>query len=42
MGEQGPIFGMPGVEVNLLYTAALLSLLLSGPGALAVGRRRAS
>lgn len=42
MGEQGPIFGMPGVEVNLLYIAALLSLLLSGPGALSVGRRRES
>jgi putative oxidoreductase len=40
MGEQGPVFGMPGVEVNLLYIAALLSLLLSGPGALRVGRRR--
>lgn len=42
MGEQGPIFGMPGVEVNLLYIAALLALLLSGPGALALGRRRDS
>jgi putative oxidoreductase len=42
MGEQGPIFGMPGVEVNLLYVAALLTLLLSGPGALSVGRRRDS
>jgi len=42
MGDQGPIFGMPGVEVNLLYIAALLALLLSGPGALSVGRRRES
>jgi putative oxidoreductase len=42
MGEQGPVFGMPGVEVNLLYIAALVSLLLSGPGALSVGGRRES
>lgn len=37
--EQGPIFGMPGYEVNLLYVAALLALILGGPGALALENR---
>ncbi len=36
---QGPQFGMPGVEVNLLYIAGLLSLLLGGPGPLSVDER---
>lgn len=42
----GPQLGMPGAQVDLFYVAALVSLLLSGPGPLsvteAVGRRRAS
>ena len=29
----GPVFGMPGFEVNLLYIAALTALLLGGAGA---------
>ncbi len=37
--ETGPVFGMPGYEVNLLYIAALGSLLLSGPGAWSLGGR---
>jgi putative oxidoreductase len=32
----GPIFGPPGYEINLLYVAALLALILAGPGALSV------
>jgi len=40
MTEQGPVFGVPGVEVNLLYIAALAALLLAGPGPLAVGGDR--
>jgi putative oxidoreductase len=32
----GPIFGPPGYEINLLYIAVLLALLLAGPGALSV------
>lgn len=40
MTQQGPEFGMPGAEVNLLYIAGLLSLILSGAGALAVDRMR--
>jgi putative oxidoreductase len=28
----GPVYGLPGYEVNLLYIAGLLSLLLSGAG----------
>jgi putative oxidoreductase len=35
-----PAFGMPGYEVNLLYIAGLLALMLGGAGACAVGRRR--
>jgi putative oxidoreductase len=32
----GPQFGPPGYEVNLLYLAALATLVLGGPGPLAV------
>ena len=32
--EDGPKFGPPGYEVNLLYIAGLFSLILSGAGAL--------
>ena len=28
----GPLFGPPGYEVNLLYVAGLLALILQGPG----------
>jgi putative oxidoreductase len=28
----GPLFGPPGYEINLLYIAGLLSLMLTGPG----------
>lgn len=46
MTENGPQFGMPGYEVNLLYLAGLLTLLVGGPGAYSVdawigSRRRA-
>ena len=34
----GPQFGPPGYEVNLLYLAALATLVLEGPGPLAVDR----
>jgi len=34
----GPQFGAPGIEVNVLYLACLLALVLSGPGALAADR----
>ena len=36
--EVGPQFGPPGYEVNLLYIAGLVSLILSGAGALSVDR----
>ena len=39
-GPSGPIFGMPGYELNLLYIAPLLSLTLSGPGRWSLGRAR--
>ncbi len=39
MTPQGPQFGMPGAEVNLLYIAALLALLIGGPGPLSVDER---
>jgi len=39
----GPIFGPPGYEINLLYIAGLLSLLITGAGKYSVdaliGRR---
>lgn len=38
MGPDGPTFGMPGYEVNLLYIAGLLALMLGGAGALSVDR----
>jgi putative oxidoreductase len=36
--ESGPKFGPPGFEVNLLYIAGLLSLILGGAGALSIDR----
>lgn len=32
MIEAGPTYGMPGFEINLLYIAGLVSLLLTGAG----------
>jgi putative oxidoreductase len=39
----GPVFGPPGYEINLLYIAALIALAVFGPGPLSVEslRRRA-
>ena len=42
MTEQGPQFGMPGYEVNLLYIAMLLALVLGGAGKWSVDERRAA
>jgi putative oxidoreductase len=36
--REGPQFGPPGYEVNLLYIAGLLSLILGGAGALSIDR----
>jgi putative oxidoreductase len=36
--EEGPRFGPPGYEVNLLYIAGLVSLILGGAGALSIDR----
>ena len=36
MGKDGPVFGMPGAEVNLLYIAGLLALVIGGTGAWSV------
>jgi putative oxidoreductase len=36
--KDGPVFGPPGYEINLLYIAGLLVLALGGPGALSVDR----
>ena len=38
MTPEGPTFGMPGIEVNLLYTAGFLGLALAGAGALSIDR----
>src|SRR5512138_1051309 len=39
MTPEGPRFGMPGIEVNLLYIGALLSLFIGGPGPVSVDER---
>jgi len=36
MTAAGPQFGMPGYEVNLLYISGLVSLMMSGAGAVSV------
>jgi putative oxidoreductase len=36
MTEAGPVFGLPGAELSLLFIAMLVSLILSGPGEPAV------
>lgn len=41
MTPEGPTFGMPGYEVNLLYIAGFLALMLGGAGALSVDAWRA-
>ena len=33
---QGPIFGPPGYEINLLYIAGLISLIITGAGVLSI------
>lgn len=38
----GPLFGPPGYEINVLYIAGLLALILAGPGALSLDRWLAS
>ena len=40
MTADGPKFGPPGYEVNLLYIAGLISLILGGAGALSIDRLR--
>ena len=42
MSEAGPTFGMPGYEVNLLYIAGLVALILGGAGALSIDEMRAA
>ena len=36
MTDAGPVFGLPGYEVNLLYIAGLLALFLCGPSHLSL------
>jgi putative oxidoreductase len=38
LNESGPVFGPPGYEINLLYVAGLLILMLAGAGPLSVDR----
>ncbi len=38
MTQSGPQFGLPGYEVNLLFIAGLVSLIVSGAGALSIDR----
>ncbi len=42
MSEAGPTFGMPGYEVNLLYIAGLVALILGGAGPLSIDEMRAA
>ena len=42
LSESGPQFGMPGYEVNLLYIAGLLTLMIIGAGPFSVDGVRAS
>jgi putative oxidoreductase len=39
MTPEGPRFGLPGIEVNLLYIGALLSLFIGGPGPVSIDER---
>jgi len=36
LSASGPLFGPPGYEINLLYIAGLISLMLSGAGKLSI------
>jgi putative oxidoreductase len=38
LNQNGPVFGPPGYEVNLLYIAGLLTLVLAGPGPWSIDR----
>jgi len=38
LNESGPVFGPPGYEINLLYIAGLLILIVAGAGPLSVDR----
>jgi len=38
LNQSGPVFGPPGYEINLLYIAGLLILILAGAGPLSVDR----
>jgi putative oxidoreductase len=40
LSENGPMFGPPGYEINLIYIAGLLSLLLTGAGEFSVDKIR--
>ncbi len=40
--DAGPVFGMPGYEVNLLYIAGLLTLIIAGAGVFSVDGLRKS
>jgi len=42
MTDQGPQFGMPGYEVNLLYLAGLAALFLFGPSPMSVDEAMAA
>jgi putative oxidoreductase len=37
---EGPVFGPPGYEINLLYIACLLALILGGAGPLSIDALR--
>jgi len=36
LSPSGPLFGPPGFEIDLLYIAGLISIILTGPGAFSI------
>jgi len=36
LAPSGPLFGPPGFEIDLLYIAGLISIILTGPGAFSI------
>ncbi len=38
LAPSGPLFGPPGYEIDLLYIAGLISIILTGPGAFSITR----
>jgi putative oxidoreductase len=42
LNADGPLFGPPGYEINLLYIAALVAIAVAGPGPMSIANWMAS